>query len=562
MIPLLQKGRLRKQFSPDYSLSFQHFCIGLFAHFLLTSKRYWFLYNAGIAIRATRDHLSLTPSWIPDCRSDASWKSVWASIRLPNPLMELTDIALAYGDAFRVILEEACLERMARTLDPAKPFHVDATVDRASGKLSINLIHMFVFVDQPSLKERCGSLNVYGLPVRDSKGQETESNLSLVVPGGLDIQPHQDHLFILDPGSGCVLGLPGKHWNIHPVTYLILREYADGPSTPNFKLITSRVRLFEGDLVLQDDMRTLQRDDRRDSESWSTVGRVSGYTLNKIRTSVATVLASIQKQMRSLKHHEGYEILLPVSTNRFFLQPEWQQFLPHVEDEDSMLHTVLVLCQALHEKREQKEERESPNTRLQRSFLACIERMFHAEVVREGDYGETFIKLTLDYQKWTARTRYYCMLPEQQRGVPTSGLFCGFENITEFWKMRNLLDKIKWEWKFESDEHWQAVPHSPGEDQYRELLEPPRKRTRMLPPEERVCVRAKINPILEGLRMLVRHTVRLYGMVVEAYDPPPDLETLAGWIKNGPTEEQTNKGVPKYIGGVRVDGSVCRVGIL
>ncbi|KAF2030841.1 hypothetical protein EK21DRAFT_88564 [Setomelanomma holmii] len=44
-----------------------------------------------------------------------------------------------------------------------------------------------------------------------------------------------------------------------------------------------------------------------------------------------------------------------------------------------------------------------------------------------------------------------------------------------------------------------------------------------------------------------------------AYSPPMDMHEVVWLIKNGPTDAQKTMGVPKYINGIQVDGSVMRV---
>lgn len=48
----------------------------------------------------------------------------------------------------------------------------------------------------------------------------------------------------------------------------------------------------------------------------------------------------------------------------------------------------------------------------------------------------------------------------------------------------------------------------------------------------------------------------------DAYDPPLEVDTILDMLRKGPQEEQESIGLPKVVGGMKVDGSTYRVTIL
>ncbi|KAF2649568.1 hypothetical protein K491DRAFT_581180, partial [Lophiostoma macrostomum CBS 122681] len=70
IVSLLENQTLAAQLRPDYSLSFNHFAIGLLAHLLVNERWYQLLLRAGIW---TREFPSDSSSWLPDCASSESW---------------------------------------------------------------------------------------------------------------------------------------------------------------------------------------------------------------------------------------------------------------------------------------------------------------------------------------------------------------------------------------------------------------------------------------------------------------------------------------------------------
>jgi hypothetical protein len=83
-MPLTSDVDIQGDFAPDYSISNQQFKIGLFGYLFLVGGRYSFLWNTGLMEDPHTPSVSLTPTWVPQCRSNDHWQSIWDARQRDN----------------------------------------------------------------------------------------------------------------------------------------------------------------------------------------------------------------------------------------------------------------------------------------------------------------------------------------------------------------------------------------------------------------------------------------------------------------------------------------------
>ncbi|KAF2687985.1 hypothetical protein K458DRAFT_332531, partial [Lentithecium fluviatile CBS 122367] len=155
VISLLSDSTIRLHLAPNYTLSYQQFCVGFFAYLFLVGGEHWFLWHAGVvADLRSKTEISM-PSWIPNCRLDTSWQSVMtiaSAVNRPQKIPALgQEKAFRPSEPFALYRDQACKIRIRRI-----PMHdhlrdqsrsVDDTVDAATGALLINATHVLSLRD-------------------------------------------------------------------------------------------------------------------------------------------------------------------------------------------------------------------------------------------------------------------------------------------------------------------------------------------------------------------------------------------------------------------------------
>ncbi|KAH7329448.1 heterokaryon incompatibility protein-domain-containing protein, partial [Stachybotrys elegans] len=242
VVGLLQNEDARA-FQPDYSLSAQHFFIGLFAHFIINMKAlHLFQWAAGLSAPAS------SPSWIPDWRSSEPW-----SYLLMEPLPEhkkATNSKIVADFIKRDILKisfdpmdrrgvlfsveshsrdlgswDQASPESFRTVSQKRPWNRDIAVDADTGALSAYLTHFCTVSTQPVLVGKLGTLGIFKM-----RGATHSLFLTAEIPLNAVARPGCDHIFILDSGNSTLI-------------YLILRQL-DSPKT--YKMVVSCPHLFLG----------------------------------------------------------------------------------------------------------------------------------------------------------------------------------------------------------------------------------------------------------------------------------------------------------------------------
>ncbi|KAF2819736.1 hypothetical protein CC86DRAFT_306399, partial [Ophiobolus disseminans] len=132
--------KLRESLTPDYTLSFQHFSIGFFAHALLVSRKPFFLDHAGISSSLS------SPTWVLRCRSDEAWEIVFehAFPHYKNPLDRLKSYSTWTCQVHLDPWREVTARELA-SVYKCRPEYIKPAIDSATGALLLDLAHLFVF---------------------------------------------------------------------------------------------------------------------------------------------------------------------------------------------------------------------------------------------------------------------------------------------------------------------------------------------------------------------------------------------------------------------------------
>ncbi|KAF1979633.1 hypothetical protein BU23DRAFT_101946 [Bimuria novae-zelandiae CBS 107.79] len=545
VIALAHSMALQKSFAPDYSLSFTHFFTGLFAHILQNDGRYWFLYRAGLASTRPGTKRGL-PSWVPDCWRDQDWLRIISKRPTREKLVEHRKDMDRSTQPFAVSMTSRSHETIQ------KPKNTYFGIDSRTGALSVRLTHLFAFEEPLTMQVELAGANMYRF---GSTSSRSGSWLVLISPELLKVQVNTDHLFLLEGGllANC-FSEPWTEYN--PVVYLILRK--EGTVPYRYSLVTSNVRLFTdhnfGDgtsqleQMLPDLLRKSMQKGEIDAESWSLIGGLSVRTLAKVQYNVTTAMNSFTRMVSSLRYQYLPATLQTPHPEHLFLSRAWHSIFPGIQDPTELLKHTLLLCQAINMERDHNlsllhgQNRES----LLKSYFQYVgdqyQPMIEEASSEQLDDPSAYIQLTFSWHEWISRLREYYTIPESF-GASTAPL-----------EQRVLFeDPFRWNWRYESDKEWREadVPVRKG----RYFL----KKDRTL---GRVFVRISRWRMLKMLGGTLQTACDALPLITKAYTPPLDSDSLLHMLENGPTEEQEYIGTPKYIGGVKIDGSRMMVNIV
>jgi hypothetical protein len=529
VVSLLQDSSSRTNFAPNYALSFQHFIIGLLAHLLIREGRYWFLGLAGVGTPTLRrDHAKL-PSWIPDCRSDNSWRELW--LQVPKKAMPGTTHGLSLSFPLYT--------------DPENKHPV---VDVGFGKgiagrfpdcinAGTGALHMVVCNILPlklgiTRQKQHGFICTYDIHRLSHNEQSARSRLSMVTLADVKFQPETDHLVI--PVS-------------IPEIYLILRR----TGTETFELVTSCVRLYDrerSDLTGQD-LDFLAAKENRNAESWSTVG--STPDVHDVQMPLRTCVRSFRrilnlwlsyKDGRSPSYRDDREhTILP-----FFVWSIKESTSPYNRTEKAFLQNIITMCLAIHKDEDEWDKRGTPFTKhLQKEFLACVDRGFLRRVTEADD--EQYITFIFDVEN--ERLRGYF---KRSNDLEAEALLEGARNP----------ELPYWAWKYEDEKRWRDEEPLPRLEHIRAvriIMAPFRKRRRMM-------VRTLARPYMLHLREYLWRVQEQLRRILTVFSEPPDLKTLADVIQNmkdrdGP-DEYHSISMLYYMAGVRIDGRIMTASII
>ncbi|OAL51983.1 hypothetical protein IQ07DRAFT_536771 [Pyrenochaeta sp. DS3sAY3a] len=434
--PLLVDENLKKTLSADYTISFQHFAIGFFAHALIVSKNYNFLDQAGLSTQHREVQLSTQPTWVPECKSHYAWQRAFtnaipAQKSHPNlhTWFPITDVQVRL-DMHSVMTIRELFPEISNELH-IRGYPLRATVDAATGSLEINLTHLLNFADKLEEKQRfLDRYHLYVVPAV-SGGHSTLLLLSL---GEARIRAgDQLFAFTVENTEDLSNGLSTMFLVLRPKTF-----EGQQPRMPSFELVTTRIALC---------------------------GDAGGYS----------------------------QIMPNLTSSESFIDQEW----PFIRN---LGYIRLAQVQA--------------------SVAAAIRNVLRILIdARNFVFDYEDIKYTAQLPKDTgAESRQYASrICEAFLQYSTLGL-----------SFSNFLESI--------------LCDSTG---------------RGIGPKAAI-------PIINSLQNFLHRNgfPELLDSIWKAYEPPLPLKELIHLIKVGPSKEHTTKGIPKHIGGVKIDGSVVRVRIV
>lgn len=259
ILPLLKLSRDRQyrdlitlahRLAPDYSLSFQHFSIGLFGYILVVLHWTALLEKAGTARRSsTRQSSGYLPSWVPECRSHDAWRAIFGEEvwqRLPGiqPEREKVVVSLLADPTYfhfdqKIDFRMSDLKQIGEYVGSRPGKHnslENAYVVSSTGTLVLTLTHLFAFETVPTISHVSDDLYSYEIAAPNLNISRRVLSLALLTGMLLDIQPSRDHLFCVTTGEDHA----GGPWQ-DDIVYLILREATVEEDMPTYTLVSADV---------------------------------------------------------------------------------------------------------------------------------------------------------------------------------------------------------------------------------------------------------------------------------------------------------------------------------
>lgn len=436
---LLQDADLRRSLSADYTISFQHFAIGFFAHAFIVSKNYNFLDQAGLSTEHREIQLSTQPTWVPECKSHYAWQRAFKNAipaQTAHPHIytwfPVTDVQVCLDRHSKLTIRELLPEIYNDPHPRGSPLH--ATVDASTGSLEINLTHLLNFADKLEQRERyLDRYHLYNVSTA-STGSRGHSTLLLLSLGEARIRAG-DQLFTFTVENTEDVS------NKRSMMYLVLRpKSVEGqkPRVPSFELVTSRIALCGYAGLYHQRMQNLTSSDSYIDQDWPFIRNLGSLQLPQVQASVAAAIRNVLRILIEAKKFVfGYG------------EVEYSTQLPKDTDAESRMYAARI-CKA---------------------FLQHGTQEPHFQY-----YLETILKDSAGRR----------MGSKERKPIA---------NFLQDFLLRNGL---------------------------RELLD----------------------------------------SILKAYEPPLPLDELIHLIEAGPSKEHMTKGIPKHIGGVKIDGSVVRVRIV
>ena len=545
VVALLDRPFLQTSLTPDYSLSFNHFSIGLFAHLLTLEKRYWFLGSAGVVSEPQQQNLRHIPSWVPECRDHSKWRVLFQRASTGA----LSSGAQLHHAPFPLYLDKA--NRLQT--DSSDHEHSDFswpsdTIDSASGTLIMSVAHVFSFEAGVAEEGGHGALSRYVILRRNSRGVSVPSKLLLVTHKDVDIQPSRDHLCI--PVS-------------MPNVYLILRRTTHVSALASFELVTACVRVIDPKKQLQEfELYFLANEDYKNAEDWATVGTVP--SIRSLQTKLGAEIRLFRWRMRNWSRNSPYthsvadlipegpswrktmrDVYEDPKLKSFVLWSLWKEHAAQRHDRfHEFLVSILALCVAIYEDEINMAKNGKPlaNRHLEAKYLHLIDDTLFHRLVRVEN--ETHIEYNLDVRHWDD----WC--------------YKDFYDMNRHYRLDSW-----WQWRHAAENVWHEVRDPKGSHtSIRETADFMHKTLRDAQLDKRqggyFVLRISLNRVITYLRGFLDRIQHILRRIIAAYDAPPDLEALADLIKNGAETEQESIGMGCYMADMKTDGRVSQVRIV
>lgn len=456
VIALLQNSGDQQSFAPDYSLSHLHFCVGLFAHWILNRGVSSFLTMAQTLTEADIHG----PTWLPAYRSVGFWTKVLSPRRAASRYHESNlkersahdQITIKNVDLPQIEGRELCVHSFAVDLESSlaqpPPWLQNSHVNRLTGGLVLDLVHLFTFEEKPRLLSQQKHLGF----LFSIQGTSSHQSMALYMfsPVRLDelIRPHQDRLFMMEGGRHESVGsraIFDDHVINHPgILYLVLRSDHAARGRPlKSKLLTANLSLFEARAVKSqrvhrnkhcvfshkmsrdgpDGMR-LHFDDRLRLDNTCPDPREN---IGSIIDYISNVLKSLQSpEVLPLKpvHSEPYSYFLDRAQKHyrlhFSLKGVWQQLLPGCSQDAVLLALRNVFRAALAEVTEETVDQDFSEAIIGAASLQTTISSKHYSIRIPHDqwtlYKNYYLLETLDF----AQARRVCSIYSEKQLEPMS----------------------------------------------------------------------------------------------------------------------------------------------
>ncbi|KAF3041676.1 hypothetical protein E8E12_003783 [Didymella heteroderae] len=479
---------------------------------------------------------------------------------------------LAEEDSTRIYTFAASL------LDPrTMTWHQEAYIRATTGALSINLVHLLKFDKEPTLVH---SHQKYGcfFTLLDNH-QEVSDCLYMTSNHRLDqsIQPESDHLFMLDGGTWDHEIKDRKTLTNNNLMFLVLRADRPDLRVPRrFRLVTADVFLFR---VQQKPKDYLYWKSHHMIKHDSVASRVQHEDGPGLEDSVACAVRSIldqveylangdhsREQNRTSRPKRTPDVVRQHQGKYFRLEGVWQQIFPGIVSVGGLSRALLGLVRAMH--------LEKPPLLREVLVEAILQGNENVRADTDGDY----IVLTIDADDWRSGIKHYYLLPVLTADEPEA-----YESQYRYIKngrhalprprrfkpadtaFMELYFEIDWEWRWKGShyvENWRPIAewNLPGYRRRRFLSLI--KRTLKEESQAEVRVRARKDQIYDYIVRDLCHMMPPLRAIMRAYEPRLSIDDTWRLVENGETKAQRRMGLPKTIGGVKMDGSTYRVEIL
>lgn len=489
-----------------------------------------------------------------------------------------------------------------------------------TGGLTINLIHLFIFKEQPRMvqrHERYGFLySICGTT------QQQPMALYAFSPIRLDelICPCKDCLFMLDGGNSNdenTSPIQNDHVKGSPkILYLILRLNDVAHGRPlKYKLLTANLCLFEArDITGQyphwKKHPVISHKKSRDSPVDLRVYFSHSSELDDIcpnpRENVASTIDYMSNIIRSLQSLK--DVVVPNENTldqyilgyirehhqlHFSIKGVWQQILPAVSNHTG-LAAIRNICRT-----------NVAANPIRESTHAIL----HSHPSLQDKISSDYYSIRIPYEQWVRQRHYYILssldirealykssssVPVAPRKVfeegqhPTDSAYEPFpqvqfreREIDSYYKnagdylrglyycrrstrreandyaLLQLYLVVNWEWRHDTETTWHRTEHANYPDAASRSSTPP-----VFHPGVDVHVRAPWGQVEAFIQEELKEILPPLTALMDAYQPPLSFDQACDLVLAGSTEEQKLIGVPKIIGGVRMDGSTHRVEIL
>jgi hypothetical protein len=256
----------------------------------------------------------------------------------------------------------------------------------------------------------------------------------------------------------------------------------------------------------------------------------------QIQVNAATALSKLKVHFDSWFYHD-----IPKSDTLdgfhdfcmfFFRQRSRKGFI--LESKQEYLDRVLRLWRAIYSNLEIHRGNMTSEKAVHATLIHCIDPGLRANITLGEAHEDYWIVFRISYDTW---------LTIQRQLIDKSS----FDDCSQ---------EIQWKWSFGSETRW-------NESESTRLLGS--KFSNLLHKRLRnIDVRVKLQSFMYQIFWIYRgeNPASVLFQLVHAYNPPLEIHDVIKMLKDGPSESQQHIALPKYLGGVLIDGSQSRIRIV